>query len=80
MSLKYLEKEDIMSETNTILKIYQDVDCNTSIDNTNGQELIISTESCGGGNFLVISTERWAVDLEDIDDLCEVLKSFKDKI
>ena len=80
MNLKYLEKEDIMSETTTTIKLYQEVDCNTLRDNTNGQELLISTESCGEGNFLVISTERWAVDLEDIDSLCEVLISFKDKI
>ena len=27
-------------------------------------------------NYLVIKTDRWALDIDEIDDFCELLKSF----
>ena len=36
------------------------------------QQLTVSTQDGGGGAFLVIETERWALD--DVDEFCALLK------
>lgn len=54
------------------IEYYQESDSCSS--NTDGQELIVFTEDAGGGPFIVIKTERWAIDAEDIDLFCNELK------
>ena len=39
------------------------------------QELEISTSDAGAGPFLVLKTERWALNGEDIDALHDLLKA-----
>lgn len=49
---------------------------NDSCDtNSFPQQLKVSTDDAGGGKFIVISTERWAID--SIDELIEILNDFK---
>jgi len=38
-----------------------------------GQTLNIKTQDAGAGKYLVLQTERWAID--DINEFCETLKS-----
>jgi len=41
----------------------------------------MKTDNAGGGNFMVIRTDRWAIDDESqIDDLCNLMKEFLRKI
>lgn len=40
-----------------------------------GQELEIKTQDAGGGNFIIISTRRWAIDADEIDTFAKMLKS-----
>jgi hypothetical protein len=40
------------------------------------QALELKADDAGGGKFLVIKTERWSIDVEDIDGFCQRLKSF----
>lgn len=42
--------------------------------NTLGQEIHLRTQDGGGGNFLIIETNRWAID--DIDKFADMLKRF----
>ena len=49
-------------------------------DDLSGDELqtiTVQTQDIGGGNYFVISTERWSFD--SIDELILVLKDFKKK-
>jgi hypothetical protein len=39
-----------------------------------GQSIKVFTEDAGGGSYIVFSTERWAIDAEDIDKFAETLK------
>jgi len=40
------------------------------------QTLVIEATDAGGGTFVVLTTERWAMDTEDqIDELCVELKA-----
>ena len=48
----------------------QDADCCDS----RWQELIIATQDGGGGPYLVIKTERWAIDPEGIDAFAAELR------
>ncbi len=50
----------------------QDSDTNQSDDI--GQEIEITTHDSGGGVYIVIKTDRWAMDVDDIDKFCETLK------
>lgn len=45
-------------------------------EDPDGQQYL-EIESCNGGagTFLVIRSERWAIDPDDIDALCEALKT-----
>ena len=40
------------------------------------QFLRLDAIDAGGGPYLVISTERWAVDFDDLDDFHAMLQSF----
>ena len=51
----------------------QDSDC--CDDKQDGQYLTISTQDGGGGPFIIIKTERWAIDEDQIDDFCKMLKT-----
>jgi len=53
-------------------KWYQDSD-NCQRDEM-GQFIDVLTQDAGGGAYIVIKTERWAMDEEDIDRFCEALK------
>lgn len=50
----------------------QDSDTNQIGDD--GQCLKAYTEDSGAGSYLVIETERWAIDSDDIDKFCATLK------
>ena len=52
--------------------LHQDGD---SSDGGDCQYLEISTTDAGGGRFLVLKTERWAVDGEDIAAFCAMLQA-----
>lgn len=39
-----------------------------------GQILEVEIQDAGGGNYLVIKTNRWAIGEEDIDKFCDLLK------
>jgi len=39
-----------------------------------GQELKIFTEDSGGGNYVIFSTTRWAVDADEIDQFADMLR------
>jgi len=51
----------------------QDHDCNAPNDDI--QEIEIKASNCGGGDFYIIKTERWAIN--EIDDLINLLKKAK---
>ncbi len=40
-----------------------------------GQNLKIKLDDAGGGHFVVISTERWAMDVDEIETFSDLLKS-----
>ena len=50
----------------------QDSDC--CQDQDVGQTLVVRTQDGGGGAFVVIETERWAIDEDQVDDFCDALK------
>jgi hypothetical protein len=44
------------------------------------QELSLEAiDVCSNEHYLVISTQRWALDVEDIDDFCQLLKDFMNR-
>jgi hypothetical protein len=45
-----------------------------SLDAGNGQTLMVEVDDGGGGNYLVLSTDRWALNPEDIDRFAALLK------
>ena len=50
----------------------QESDSNQSVDL--GQSIKISTDDGGGGSYIIIETERWAMDSDEIDKFCACLK------
>lgn len=52
---------------------HQEVDCCQDGDM---QFLEVRTADGGGGNYLVLKAERWAIDPKDIDGFCDALKRF----
>ena len=52
--------------------LHQDGD---SSDGGDCQFLEISTTDAGGGRYLILTTERWAVDGEDIAAFCSMLQA-----
>ena len=51
----------------------QEVDTNQSSDDV-CQVLTASTEDGGGGAYLILKTERWAIDSDDIDKFAAAMK------
>lgn len=49
-------------------------DSDTCQEGEDGQEIKIFTADSGGGSYIVFSTERWAMDGDDIDKFCDALK------
>ena len=43
------------------------------------QTLELSTQDGGGGPYLIIKTERWALDEDDIEEFAHQLKTFISK-
>jgi len=39
------------------------------------QTLTVQTQDGGGGNFIVLKTDRWAIDKDDIGTFCAQLQS-----
>ena len=39
-----------------------------------GQSLEVSTDDAGGGSYVIIKTDRWAMDREDLDKFAACLK------
>ena len=39
-----------------------------------GQTLKVSTDDAGGGSFIILKTERWAIDSDCIDKFAAMLK------
>jgi hypothetical protein len=39
-----------------------------------GQSIKVFTEDAGGGSYIIFSTERWAIDADDIDKFADTLK------
>lgn len=61
-----------------ITEVYsQDEDCCGRPDDI-CQQIEISTENGGGGSYLVVKTERWAVD--DIDELVRPMRDLLKRI
>jgi hypothetical protein len=57
----------------------QDNDC--CDDDDTGQFLHIESQDGGGGNYIVIKTDRWAIDDEkEIDEFAKTLKKFLRRI
>lgn len=44
--------------------------------NETDQYLTLKTADGGGGPYIVIETERWAIDADEIDNFAEMLKGF----
>jgi hypothetical protein len=65
-----MSKKPILTETKDIY--VQDSDC--CQDKDVGQSLVIRTQDAGGGAYVVIETERWAIDADEVDDFCDALK------
>lgn len=56
-----------------VLTYDQDKDCCDSVSAI-CQLLTIRTQDGGGGSYVVIETDRWAIDRDDIDKFCQTLK------
>lgn len=56
----------------------QDNDC--CDDQSCGQQIIVKTQDGGGGPFIVLETERWAIDADGIDKFCAMLKSTVERV
>lgn len=66
----YKPKLESWSETYS-----QDVDTWQSADE-GPQTLSLEALESGGGNYIVLKTERWAIDPDEIDAFAEHLKKF----
>ena len=54
------------------IELAEDRDCcSTDDENT----LKIHTENGGGGNYIILSTKRWAIDEDTVDAFCDFLKN-----
>lgn len=61
-----------------VIVVYtQDSDGQQDTEYEDGQFLTIRSENCGGGDYFIIETNRWAFD--NIDELVDTLKQFKEK-
>lgn len=69
-------------ETSSWYETYKQEEDTCSDRGSNYKEQEISLEAVdalSNEHYLVISTERWALDIEDIDDFCQLLKDFMNK-
>lgn len=69
------DKPQILSEELKIV-FSQDGDGNDE-NREDGQFLELRTDSCGGGDYFILSTERWAYD--NLEELIETLKQFHER-
>lgn len=52
-----------------------------SCDSNNlGQNLLVTFDDAGAGHYIILSTERWALDIDDIDEFAAMLKSIAAQI
>lgn len=58
-----------------ILKLSQIADSCQGDDDD--QILTLSTDNAGGGNFLIMNTKRWAMDMDGIDAFIDLLKGIQ---
>jgi hypothetical protein len=68
--------EKVMKEAKLVqvqMTLEQPEDCCGRVSE-NVQYMEIQTFNGGGGPYLVLKTERWAIDSEDIDRFCSRLK------
>ena len=56
----------------------QDSDC-CEVDPV-GQVLEIETQDGGGGPYIVIKTDRWAIDVDQFDNFSKILKNVLDNV
>lgn len=54
-------------------RFYQEPDSCDKVE-AKGQNLKIETNDAGAGPYLVLQTERWAINPEDVDDFAKLLK------
>lgn len=52
----------------------QDMDCCDG-ESDGCQTLTVQTQDGGGGNYIILKTDRWAIDKDDIDKFCSELKN-----
>ena len=45
-----------------------------------GQQLEIFSQDAGGGKFLCIKTDRWAIDNDEYTTLTQILEDFKERL
>ena len=67
MGIKGVQLNEVMFD------FTQDTDTDQSSDDI-CQTLTVRTPNCGEGAYLVIETERWAIDDDDIDKFADCLK------
>jgi len=65
--------------SNMKLKYTQPSDTGGGDSSIDFNELEVWIEDGGAGPYLAFSTDRWSVDLEDIDEICDILKDFKNR-
>jgi hypothetical protein len=66
---------DMVTLETLVATYYQEADsCQEHSDE--GQTLTLRTDDAGGGKFLLISTDRWAIDADDIPPFARLLEKF----
>ncbi|MDZ4341704.1 MAG: hypothetical protein U1E51_04615 [Candidatus Binatia bacterium] len=45
-----------------------------------GQDITLETTDAGGGNYIVIKTDRWAMELADMDALVSKMKAMLKRV
>ena len=67
-----MENKQYFTKAKVLAEYTQDGDCAT---NESINIIRIETEDCGGGNYFVIKTDRWAFD--SIDEIINLINDFK---
>jgi hypothetical protein len=57
-----------------LTEVYEQAEDNGGRPNETGQDIEISTCNAGGGSYIVLKTERWAIDEEDLDSFVQKLR------
>lgn len=68
------EGVEVCSDTRDV-SLMQEEDC-AGRAGVSHQFLRMFQEDAGGGNYLVLETERWAIDADAIDEFATMLKHF----